>query len=148
MKIAEALQGVPHIFLDTAPVIYYVEGHPSYAARTDVIFERLDRGEFRAVTSPITLAECLIIPYRANLLNLVDDFIDLIVDGSSTTFVSIDQSVGHRAAELRARYNLSLTDALQIATALGAGCEALLTNDSALRRVDELRVLVLDELEL
>ena len=32
--------------------------------------------------------------------------------------------------------------------ALGAGCEAFLTNDAALQRIRELRVLVLDQLEL
>ncbi|HEX8180785.1 MAG TPA: hypothetical protein VF525_14645 [Pyrinomonadaceae bacterium] len=37
-------------------------------------------------------------------------------------------------------------DALQIATALQAGCEAFLTNDAARQRVTDLRVLVLDQL--
>jgi hypothetical protein len=32
--------------------------------------------------------------------------------------------------------------------ALGAGCEAFLTNDTMLKRVPEPRILVLDELEL
>lgn len=36
---------------------------------------------------------------------------------------------------------------LQIATALTAGCEAFLSNDSSLKRVTELRVLTLDDLE-
>jgi predicted nucleic acid-binding protein len=54
--------------------------------------------------------------------------------------------VAARAAELRARYRLKLADALQLALALQAGCEAFLTNDLALRRVAELRVLVLDDL--
>lgn len=52
-----------------------------------------------------------------------------------------------RAAELRAHYNLTLTDAFQIAAALTAGCDAFPTNDAALKRVTELTVLVLDELE-
>lgn len=30
MRIDEALQGVTRLFLDTAPVIYYVEKHPTY----------------------------------------------------------------------------------------------------------------------
>jgi hypothetical protein len=37
---------------------------------------------------------------------------------------------------------------IAIAAALSAGWEAFLTNDADLRRVTELRVLVLDELEL
>ena len=31
MKIADALCGVTHLFLDTAPVIYYVENNPAYS---------------------------------------------------------------------------------------------------------------------
>jgi predicted nucleic acid-binding protein len=56
--------------------------------------------------------------------------------------------VAARAAELRAHYRLRLADALQVALALHAGCEAFLTNDLALRRVSELRILELDELEI
>jgi predicted nucleic acid-binding protein len=43
---------------------------------------------------------------------------------------------------------LRTPDAFQIAAALGAGCEAFLTNDLALSQVAELRVLVLDKLEM
>ena len=32
MKVADALQNVTRLFLDTAPVIYYVERNPRYAA--------------------------------------------------------------------------------------------------------------------
>lgn len=148
MKIAEALEGAKHVFLDTAPVIYYVESHPDYAEHTHAIFDRLDRGEFSAVTSPITLAECLIAPYRANLSIVIDAFLDLIVSGTNTTFIPIGESAARRAAQLRTRYNLTLTDAIQIAAALDANCDAFLTNDKHLRRVTELRVLVLDDLAI
>jgi predicted nucleic acid-binding protein len=42
---------------------------------------------------------------------------------------------------------LSLPDALQAAVALVAGCDAFLTNDAVLKRVTELRVITLDEVE-
>ncbi|WP_416670565.1 type II toxin-antitoxin system VapC family toxin [Egbenema bharatensis] len=45
------------------------------------------------------------------------------------------------------KHNLKLTDALQLATALEAGCQAFLTNDTQLKRVTELKVLVISELE-
>ncbi len=147
MKITDALQNVSRLFLDTAPVIYYVENNPSYFARAASIFDRVDDGTLTAITSPVTLAECLVAPYRLGLTTLQQDFFDLIVNGNNTVFVSVDQDTARQAAELRARYNLTLTDALQIATALRAACEAFLTNDSALKRVTELRVLALDELE-
>ena len=43
-------------------------------------------------------------------------------------------------------YNIRLPDALQIAAALAAGCEAFLTNDGGLKRVSEIKVLVVSEL--
>jgi predicted nucleic acid-binding protein len=48
--------------------------------------------------------------------------------------------MGRRAAELRARYHLSLTNAFQIAVALQSGCDAFLSNDMTLKRVSDLRV--------
>lgn len=148
MKLADALQGVSLLFLDTAPVIYQVERHPVYFSLVEVVFREIDAGGVTAVTSPITLAECLVLPYRVADTGRLQQFADLIVQGRNTIFVPVDQHIGQQAAELRARYGLGLPDALQIACALGAGCEAFLTNDLALRRVTELRVLALDDLEI
>ena len=88
------------------------------------------------------------IPYRSGLSSLQQEFIDLIVYGDNTIFAAIDQDCAIRAAQLRASYNIGLLDALQIAVALAAGCQAFLTNDRILRRVMDLRVLILDDLEL
>jgi predicted nucleic acid-binding protein len=147
MKITERLQTVTKLFLDTAPVVYYVEEDTRYLALVDPIFDRLDAGTLVAVTSPVTLAECLVMPYRNNQVELQQIFSDLIVNGTNVLFASIDREMGRRAAELRARYNLSLTDAFQIAVALQSGCDAFLTNDMTLKRVSELSVVVLEEME-
>jgi predicted nucleic acid-binding protein len=50
-----------------------------------------------------------------------------------------------KAAELRARYNLTLDDAFQVAVCPVSGCDAFLTNDSELKRVSEINAIVLDE---
>ncbi len=147
MKVADALQSVSRLFLDTAPVIYFVERNPRYTAVVDEIFDRIDRGTLASVTSPVTLAECLVIPCRRSQTAVQQDFFDLIVNGRGVTFVVVDAAVARRAAELRGHYNLGLPDALQVAAALAAGSDALLTNDYALKRVQEIPVLVLDELE-
>jgi predicted nucleic acid-binding protein len=52
------------------------------------------------------------------------------------------------AADLWARYNLRTPDALHVATAIDARCDVLLTNDAEIKRIREIVVLVLDELEL
>jgi len=87
MKIDDALIGVTRLFLDTAPVIYFVERNPVYSALVDDIFNRIDKGMIEAVTSPVTLAECLVVPIRKALRNVVQDFTDLIVAGANVTFL-------------------------------------------------------------
>jgi predicted nucleic acid-binding protein len=147
VTIAENLQGVRRLFLDTAPVIYFIQRTPQYYDLVRVFFERINEQALIAVTSPITLAECLVQPYRLGQTELQQDFLELITNYDNVEFVPIDQpDLAIQAAQIRARYNLQLPDAFQIAVALIANCEAILTNDVTLRRVTELRVLVLDEL--
>lgn len=148
MKIEEGLAGVTRLFIDTAPVIYWVERHPLFHPRIQPIFAKLDSGELAAVTSPITLAETLVGTYKAGSAEIAQRFRDQIVRGMGTQFRLIDEAIADQSAELRARYNLTLTDALQVAVAIAADCQAFLTNDHGLKRVTELRILVVGELEL
>jgi predicted nucleic acid-binding protein len=148
MKVDDALRGVTRLFLDTAPVIYHVERHPKYAPVVDEIFNWIDAGKLPAATSPITLVECLVVPCRLGQGQVEKDFTDLIVNGQGVTFVTLEAASARRAAALRATYNLSLADACQIAMALAAGCDAFLTNDLGLKRVTEITILVIDELEV
>jgi predicted nucleic acid-binding protein len=141
VKLADALAGVRTVFLDTAPVIYHVENNPAYQPLTDLIFQQVDDGTLEAVTSSITLAECLVKPFERGDTVLVERFRNVITAAGHTRFIGVD-SVAEQAAELRARYNLALLDALQIAAALGASCDAFLTNDKGLKRVATLNVLV------
>ncbi|HMV46774.1 MAG TPA: PIN domain-containing protein [Blastocatellia bacterium] len=147
MKLQNALAGVRRLFLDTAPVVYHIEGNPAYQPLTDIIFQQIQNGRLLAVTSPITLAECLVHPYRRGDLALIQKFRNTITKGAHTQYIGVDSSA-ERAAELRAIYNLTLTDALQIAAAIAAGCDAFLSNDVMLKRVTELPILILDNLEV
>jgi predicted nucleic acid-binding protein len=147
MRIGERLDAAKRLFLDTAPVIYFVERNPKYLDRVRPAFERIDAGALMAVTSPITLAECLVVPYRLSRPEATRAFADRIIKSDHTTFFHIDQRVAEQAAELRARYNLSLTDAFQAALALSAECDAFLTNDGLFKRVAEVNVIVLDDME-
>jgi predicted nucleic acid-binding protein len=146
MNINDALHGITRLFLDTAPIIYFVEKNPYYFDRVQPAFAQIDAGKLTAVTSPVTLAECLVAPVRLGLVSLQQDFADLMLSGANTLFVPIGEETGRYAADLRARYNLTLPDAFQAAVALSAGCDGLLTNDSVLNRITDLRVIVLEEL--
>ena len=148
MKVVDALKGVSRLFLDTTAAIYYVEKHPMYLNIVDEVFRQIDNAGLIAVTSPVTLAECLVHPYRLGLTALQHDFSELLLNGRNTTFVSIDDQIALQAVDVRARYNIALLDALQFGVALSANCDGFLTNDSMLTRVKELRVILINDLEL
>src|SRR5262245_21390374 len=147
MKIAAAPANVRELFLDTAPIIYHVEGNLAYQALTDQVFQTIQAEALTAVTSSITLSECLAHPYWRGDMALAQKFRNVITTGVNTRYVGVD-AVAERAAEIRAHYNLNLADSFQVAAAIAAGCDAFLTNDSALKRVNGVTILVLDELEV
>ena len=147
MKLVKQLESVRRIFLDTAPVIYFVEQNPDYLEQSQAVFSRLDEGKITAVVSPITLSECLVVPYRLENAEVAQVFTDLLVNSESVLFYPIDEITADKAADLRARYNLTLTDAFQLAIAIQAECDAFLTNDTDLKRVTEIPIIVLSEEE-
>jgi predicted nucleic acid-binding protein len=148
MKLSDALQGVTKVFLDTSPVVYYVEAVPAFAEVAKGIFALIGEGQMQGVVSPVTLAECVTLPIRLGQVELRQWFTDLLTGTDGISLVNIDAAIAQQAAELRIRYGLKLPDALQVATAIAAGCEVFLTNDVALKRVTELRVLPLVELDV
>ncbi len=77
----------------------------------------LSEGSFQAVGSPVTLAECLVMPIRLGQAQTQQDFIDLLTNTDGISFIPIADSVSQKAAEIRVRYNLKLPDALQVAVA-------------------------------
>jgi predicted nucleic acid-binding protein len=140
------LRGFRRLFLDSAPVIYFVEKHPVYYSLLKPIFNSFESGDVVAVTSPVTLAECLVLPMRAGRVSAIKAFSELLGGGHSAEFQPLGEQTARTAAGIRSRYNVTLTDAFQIAAALEGDCDALLTNDKDLVRITELRVLLVDTL--
>ncbi len=145
-RLVNALTNVQRLGLDTAPFVYFIEAHPKYDAIVVEIFQRIANGQLIGITSVITLVEVLVMPVRMSQSHLVQAYRDLLQKSANLEMVLIDVAIAEKVVELRARYNLRTPDALQIAAALQHGCDAFLTNDIDLKRVTELRVLVLDEL--
>jgi predicted nucleic acid-binding protein len=114
---------------------------------TDQVFQTIQAGTISAVTSSNTLSECFVHPCRRGDMALARKFRNVITTGVNTRYVGVD-AVAERSAEIRAHYNLQLAESFQIAAAIAAGCDGFLTNDSALKRVSGITILVLDELEV
>jgi len=146
MSLDVVLSGVTRLGLDTAPIIYFVEAHPRYDAVITEVFRRIADGAIIGVTSVITLTEVLVHPLRQGRRELQHEYRDPLLQSANFEIVPLDVATAERAADLRARYNVRTPDALQLAAALAVGCDAFLTNDASLKRVTELKVLVMDEL--
>lgn len=148
MRLTEALKNVAVLAFDTAPIIYFVEANPNYDALVTTIFERVESNDVTGITSVISLCEVLVHPIRNQNANLQERYREILQHSPSFYTKQISSSIAETDAELRAKYNLRTPDALQIATALENRCDAFLCNDKNLKRVTELKILILDELTL
>ena len=131
--------------LDTAPLIYYLEEHPTYLPLVDPFFDALARGDLYAVTSTVTLIEVLTQPLRHGDAALAAQYRSLLLNNRGIGMRAVSVAIAEEAARLRAAYTLRTPDAVQLATALDAGASAFLTNDARLAAIPDLRVLVLDQ---
>jgi hypothetical protein len=87
MRVEAAFRQVNRLFLDSAPVIYYVDLNLDYLAIMDVVFDFIESEKVRAVTSPVTLAECLVLPMRQNNRLKQQQLIDIITSPETAEFV-------------------------------------------------------------
>ncbi len=132
--------------LDSAPLIYFIEENPTYLEMTDAFFEAMIRGEFKVVTSVVTLPEVLVYPLRQGNTILAQQYRDILFDAEGLTTIQVSPDIAEVAAQLRAIHNLRTPDAIQMATAIFEGASFFVTNDARLPSLPGLEVLVLEEL--
>ncbi|MBA7528625.1 hypothetical protein ES705_20813 [subsurface metagenome] len=133
--------------LDTTPLIYFIEENLTYLNKVRPFFVALDRGEFRVVTSIVTLLEVLVHPFRHGNTVLVQQYREILLNAEYLTTMLLTHEVAEEAARLRAEHDIRTPDAIQLATAIHAGAPFFLTNDARLPSLPALQILVLDELE-
>lgn len=147
MRLPDTLRNIKSLAFDTAPLIYFVEKHPKYFQPMLEIMRYIDRGQINGIISAIVLTEILVHPLRTGDLRLTKHYESILSNSNNFYYQSITPQVARQAAALRAKYNLRTPDALHIACAINAGCDALLTNDSGIKRVTEMTILLVDDLE-
>jgi predicted nucleic acid-binding protein len=131
------------IGLDTAPLIYFIEEHPTYLETILNLFETVESGEVTAVTPTVTLLEVLAHPFRSNNKDLATEYRDILLHSKVITY-DISAPIAEAAAQLRSRHNIRTPDAIQIATAMHAGASHFLTNDARSPAIPSIEILVLD----
>ena len=144
--LREKLTGAGIVGLDTSIFIYHLEANPTYAPLTNTIFESMEGAEFKGVTSTITLMELTVLPWRMGHENVAREYEAVLVNFPNLSVVDVDRNVSRLAAKLRADFNVSPADALQLAASLQAGAKAFLTNDKRLTALQTvIEILLLDD---
>jgi predicted nucleic acid-binding protein len=135
------------IGLDTPIFIYFLENNAGYGPLAQLTLNGIEKGKWQGVTSTITLMEITVRPWQLGRESAAREYEAVLVHFPNLSVVDVDRNVARAAAQLRAKYNVSPPDALQVATSLSFGAKAFLTNDRRLSRLQELiDVLVLDDL--
>lgn len=138
MNLIEKLSKIDSIFIDTAPIIYYIEAHNEFGPLIKKVISLFQTGKRPIFTSVITITEVLPVPVSLNNDELVKKFVSFLKRGENIDLLEISSNIAEYAGRLRGKYNsLRTMDALQIAAAVQAGSGAFLTNDVKLKQVNE-----------
>ncbi|MBM4307453.1 MAG: PIN domain-containing protein [Deltaproteobacteria bacterium] len=146
MTLAEELAQVNSVFIDTAPIIYYIEAHPQFGPLMKEVVSAFQSGILSAYSSVITLTEVLPKPVGRGDEKLARKFAEFLKYGRNLTLLEISEGIAEGAGKLRGRYPfLKTIDAIQLAAALDVGAGAFLTNDLKLQQFNELAVLIVKD---
>ncbi len=146
VKLPTALRQCERVVIDTMALIYFFEDTPRYGVLCEQIVRRIARGDFIGIVTPITVAELLVKPLEQGRTDISDAYRRAISNLQNVELPSMTYETGCLAGALRAKYGFALPDMFQIAVALQTRLPAILTNDKALLRIEEVNVFLLDEM--
>jgi predicted nucleic acid-binding protein len=126
------------VLLDSAPVIYFLEGNPKFGPRFAPLFEAHAAGRLSLAVTTITVAEVLVGPLQVGDDAVARRYRAIL---ESWQVVDLDAGIAESAARLRASLRMKLPDAIQAASALAINADALVTYDRDFSRVHSLRVI-------
>ncbi|WP_298065234.1 type II toxin-antitoxin system VapC family toxin [uncultured Acinetobacter sp.] len=143
MDTLKALQGAKRVYLDTNCFIYFLEQHPDFFSVVLPIFERGIEGQYRLVTSELTLAELLVRPYQLGRSDVAMTYRDFLLDTELISLEPITLGALDKAAATKAAHRTTLPDAIHISTALEQLCDVFVTNDRKMKGTGSLQMLYL-----
>jgi len=126
------------LLIDSAPIIYMLEGRAKLADRFRPLFAAHAEGRLRFAVTTITVAEVMTGPLQAGDEELAQRYRAVL---QSWQVVDLNLQIAETAARLRATLRLKLPDAVQAASAVAISADALVTHDRDFSRLASLRVM-------
>ncbi|MBN8653662.1 MAG: type II toxin-antitoxin system VapC family toxin [Cytophagales bacterium] len=131
------------VYLDTAPLIYYLEENATHSSYLNQLFKKNEAGEFIFYTSVVTLTEVLTLPFRQGNVELAEQYQYFLSETQTLKLIPVNIPIAKLAAKLRAEYGIRMPDAIHLATAMEIKADWFLTNDIALKKIKGLNVITL-----
>ena len=134
------------VFVDTAPIIYFLENSSLYMKAMGNFFVKCKKEHIQIVTSTLTIEEYLVSPYSNGKMEYVDNF-KKFIEYMNIEVVDIDSVIAEKKTKIRGKYkSFKAMDALQIATAIIKKCDMFFTNDKQLRQEKELPCMTMEDI--
>ncbi|WPX09096.1 type II toxin-antitoxin system VapC family toxin [Anaerocellum danielii] len=132
--------------LDTNLFIYLIEKNKIYFPLVRSLFEKIQKGQLYGVTSSLIYTELLSKPFQEGNIVLADKYKVLLATFPNLIIKEVDKNVATLAAKLRAKYKIKTPDAIFVATGIAEKADIFMTNDTRLKVVNEIDIILLDEL--
>ena len=134
------------IFLDTAPIIYYIEDVSDYSGLMSAVVDFVKLGKTKVLSSTLTVTEVLVAPMRKGKTDIVNKFMLFLKNSNNISLIPISLEIAELAGRIRSKYLfLRTADAIQISAAIVSKANYFLTNDKDLKRVKEIKVIFLGD---
>ena len=130
------------VALVTNIFIYFFQKHPRFGPIVRELFRKFSLEETTVVTSAITLAELLATNKAPVLRSHLQEEFQAI---SFLVIVPVDNNIAITTADIRRKYQFSLADSIQLATALIGKAQVFVSNDQRLKQFKELKVVLLKQ---
>src|SRR5258706_13648453 len=121
ISLLEGLPANARITVDSAPIIYFLQGHPKLADRFAPIFQAAAEGSISICVSTITLAEVLAGPLKAGNDILAAQYQEAFRGSKNWEMIPVSEEVAVLSARFKLVRKIRLPDAIQVATAVTTG---------------------------
>ena len=133
------------IFIDTAPLIYLIEGEDNFASSVEKQLRQWIKAEENLSTSTLTLLELLVVPMKQENKHLVQKYRALLQDILSEPLIPLSEAISEMASQIRGATGFKTPDSIQLATALYSGAEIFYTNDKRLSKFSGIKILTIEK---
>ena len=144
--VKKLLSNHKNISLDSCIFIYHFEGSSKYCELTFDLFKDIEDGNTIASCSTLVLTEVLVLPCKLGRHDVAKEYEFLIKTFPNINLIPVSSDIAAKSAKIRSKYNIPTPDSIHLANALTVNCSLFVTNDSRLKKIDDIDIICLEEL--